>query len=236
MHFSRSVPVVAVERTISIPEVAAARAGADPRPGWYPVLLKAFALAAAETPALRRSLLTFPYPRLYEHACSVAAVMVEREIGGEPTVLAYLIRRPEAMPLPEIDAQFRRAKTAPVEEVADFRRMLLHARLPRPMRRLVWWLGLRVSGPWRQKYWGTFAATSVVSAGATVLGAVAPNSVVFTFSPVAPDGSVVLRLWMDHRVLDGATAARGLVSTEAALRGPVRAELRALARPLRAAV
>lgn len=235
MHFSRSVPQVAVEREARIPEVAAARLAADPKPGWYPVLLKAFALAAAKVPDLRRSLLTFPYPRLYEHACSVAAVSVEREVDGEPAVLAFHVRRPESTPLPEIDARFRRAKTAPLAELGEFRRMLRLSRLPRPVRRLVWWAGLRASGSWRQKYWGTFGVTSLASAGGTVLASLCPLTATFTFGPVAPDGAVLLRVTFDHRVLDGMAATRGLVEAENALRGPVLAELRELARPRLAA-
>jgi len=236
MYFSRSVPQVAVERAVRIPEVAAARDAADPKPGWYPVLLKAVALAAAAVPDLRRSYLSFPYVRLYEHACSVAAVAVERELDGEPAVLVFQVRQPEATPLGAIDARFRRAKSAPLAAVAEFRRFLLLSRLPRPLRRFVWWLGLRVSGGWRQKFWGTFGATSVATAGGTLVAPIAPLSVVFTFGPVAADGSVLLRLVFDHRAMDGVAAARGLVETENALRGPILAELRALARPLRAAV
>lgn len=236
MHFSRSVPQVAVERELVIPDVAAARLAASPKPGWYPVLLKAFGLAARKVPDLRRSLLSFPYTRLYEHACSVASVTVERELDGEPAVLIFQVRRPESTPLAEIDAKFRRVKSAPLEDVGEFRRQLLLSRLPRPIRRALWWLGLRVSGSWRQKYCGTFAASSVVGAGGTLIAPLCPLTTVFTFGPVRDDGSVLVRLAFDHRVLDGATAARALVEAENALRGEVLSELRSLARPLRAAV
>lgn len=236
MHFSRASAQVVVERTIRIPEVAAARAAGEPKPGWYPVLLKAFALAAVKVPDLRRSLLTFPASRLYEHACNVAAVAVEREVDGEPAVLNFHVRQPEAKSLTEIDARFRRAKTAPLGEVPEFRRILRLSRLPRPLRRLLWWIGLRVCGSWRQKFCGTFGTTSVATAGATSTMTLCPLSTVFTFGPVADDGSVLLRVAFDHRVMDGVAVARGLVETENALRGTVLAELRSLARPLRRAV
>lgn len=236
LHFSRAAAPVTVERVVRIPEVAAARLAANPRPGWYPVLLKAFALAAVRVPDVRRSLLTFPYARLYEHAGSVAAVTAERELDGEPAVLVFQVRRPEEMPLTEIDARFQQAKTAPLKEVAAFRRALRLLRLPRPVRRLAWWLGLRVSGAWRERHFGTFAASSVVGAGGTLVNPLAPLTTLFTFGPVGPDGLVVLRLVFDHRVMDGVPAARALVETEAALRGEVLAELRALAPARRAAV
>lgn len=236
LHFHRAVPMVAIERQIAIPEVAEARLRADPKPGWYPILLKAFALAAARVPELRQSLLTFPYTRLYEHASSVATVTVERELDGEPTVFVIQIREPEAAPLTKIDARLKWVKTAPLCDIAEFRRWQLLMRFPRPLRRLLWWLGLRVSGLWRQKYWGTFAATSIVSAGATVLVPVCPLTSLFTFGPVGSDGSLLLRLAFDHRVLDGVAGARMLVETENALRNEILAELRALVPSLRLAV
>ncbi len=228
--------MVAIDREVTIPEVALARDTADPKPGWYPVLLKAFAIAATAVPDLRRSLLTSPYPRLYEHACSVATVTVEREVDGVPSVLFFLIRQPESTPLNEIDARFKRIKTAPLQEIADFRRLILLMRFPRLIRRFLWWLALRTSGSWRQKYCGTFGVTSVVSAGATVHIPICPLTSTFTFGQVKQDGSVLLRLAFDHRVLDGVAAARGLVEVEKALRGPILSELRALARVRRLAV
>ena len=99
LYFCRSVPMAAVEREVTIPDVAEAREAANPKPGWYPVFLKAFALAAMKVPELRRSLLTFPYNRLYEHACTVAAITIERTIEGEPVVLPFLLRCPESKSL-----------------------------------------------------------------------------------------------------------------------------------------
>lgn len=236
LYFGRDVPRVTVERTIRIPEVAAARLSADPRPGWYPVLLKGFALAAMTVPDLRRSLSTVPYRRLYEHACTVAAISAERELADGPAVLVFQVRRPEITPLSVIDAKFRLAKLAPVSDLGEFRRMLRLARLPLPLRRLAWWLGLRVSPRWREKYFGTFGVTSSITAGGSIISPIAPLPVVWTFGPVDDDGSLLLRLTFDHRVLDGVAASRGLVAAEAAIRGPVLEELRSLARPLRAAV
>jgi hypothetical protein len=236
LHFGRDIPRVTVERTVRIPEVAAARLAADPRPGWYPVLLKGFALAAMAVPDLRRSLFTFPHTRLHEHACTVAAVSAERDLPDGPAVLVFHVRQPEITPLTEIAAKFHRAKSAPVAGLGEYRRLIRLARLPRPLRRLAWWLALRVFPRWREKYCGTFGVTSSLSAGGSIITPIAPLSVLWTFGPVGEDGSVVLRVTFDHRVMDGVAASRGLVAAEAALRGPIREELRALARPLRAAV
>lgn len=226
MHFARAVPVVVVERRAIIPEVATARAAADPRPGWYPIFLKAFGLAAKEVPDLRRSLMSFPWPRLYEHACSVAAVTMERELDGEPAVFILQVRQPECSSLLEMDAQLKQAKTASVWDVAAFRRVLRMARLPSPIRRSVWWLGLRASPGWRQKYFGTFAASSTVTSGAETTAALTPLTSYFTFGEVDTEGRVTLRLMFDHRVTDAAPMARALAAMERALKTDILAELR----------
>ena len=236
LYLTRDVPLVKVEREINISEVAAAREAAIPKPGWYPILLKSFALACMNLPELRRSLLKFPYARLYQHACTVAAVTVEREVDGEPAVLIFHVREPERKPLAQIHDRFQRVKTEPVENVPDFRRPLRLLRLPRPMRHAVLNLGMYWSGSWREKFGGTFAASSTVAAGATITLPCTPLSSIFTFDELKPDGRVTLHLAWDHRVFDGMTAARGLVETERMLRGPILAELLSLARPARLAV
>jgi hypothetical protein len=231
LHFCRPTATIAVERRISIPDVAAARLAADPRPGWFAVLLKAYGIAAAAVPDLRRSLLTFPYTRVYEHTESIASVTVERDLDGDPAVFTYRLRRPEEKALPEIDAELARLKTVPLEDVRPFRRALTLLRLPRPLRRAVMWVGLNVRGPWRQRYFGTFTASSVAPAGADLVHGLTMLTSFLSPATVAADGTTTLRLFVDHRVVDGAQAARGLLAMEAALRGPIHAELRALARP-----
>ncbi len=229
MHFAAGTPLVVVERVADVSAVAAARLAAEPRPGWLPVFLKAFGLAALEVPDLRRSLLTVPWPRLYEHGASVAAVTMERDLDGEPTVFIFQVREPENTPLPEIDARIRKTKATPVWDVPAFRRVLRMSWWPRPVRRMVWWLGLRVSGGWRQRFYGTFSVGSTVNAGGEIRYAPTPLTSYFSFGEVGSDGRVALRVFVDHRVVDASPAARFLVAMERALNGPVLAELRALA-------
>jgi hypothetical protein len=232
LHFSHPTTTIAVERHADLADVAAARAAADPCPGWYAILLKAYALAAREVPDLRRSLLTFPWLRLYEHAESTALVTVERDVDGAPAVLTYPLRRPEAKSLAEIGAELEHARTAPVREVTAFRRALFLSRVPRPIRRLLLWLALRVTGRWRERYFGTFTASSVAPAAALTL-ALGPHTTFFAPAAVCPDGRTTLRVFFDHRVTDGAPVARALVAVEGALHGPILRELREMACPVR---
>src|SRR5260221_280180 len=95
MHASRQVPLGAVERHIDLRAVREARRKCADRPSWFALFIKAFALVAMRRPALRTSFLTFPWPRLYEHAYNVAVLPVERRIGAEDAVLFTQLWRPE---------------------------------------------------------------------------------------------------------------------------------------------
>jgi pyruvate/2-oxoglutarate dehydrogenase complex dihydrolipoamide acyltransferase (E2) component len=47
-----------------------------------------------------------------------------------------------------------------------------------------------------------------------------------SYGQFAPDGSIDVRLFFDHRVMDGADPSAALVELERMLRGPILAELR----------
>src|SRR5205807_9347706 len=99
--------------------------------------------------------------------------------------------------LAEIDATIRKARSEPVEQFPDFRRLLLLGRLPRLLRRLLWWMGLNVSGSWRAKYIGTFAVTGVAALGSASLHTLSPLTTTLTYGVLAPDGTVLARLFYD---------------------------------------
>src|SRR5437763_12822236 len=96
---SLRVPTVCMERRMKLGPVVAARAAADPRPGWCAVFTKAFAVVSARMPELRRAYLTFPWPRLFESAEVFATVAVERPMGGDLGVGFALFRGPETWPV-----------------------------------------------------------------------------------------------------------------------------------------
>ena len=71
---------------------------------------------------------------------------------------------PESLSLAEIDGQIRHAKQAPLEQVPAFRKLLRVTRLPLPVRRLFWWVGLNF-GRQRANWFGNFGVTSVAAYG-----------------------------------------------------------------------
>jgi len=97
------------------------------------------------------------------------------------------------------------------------------------LRRLLWKIGISISGHKRSRVLGTFGI-SVTSA----LGASTQQSADAYFDGIelrllSADGSLEVRLTYDHRVMDGGTAARTLAELEEVLKGTILDELRGLA-------
>jgi hypothetical protein len=224
---SRGVPLVPIERRMHLAALAAARQACRPRPGWCSIFTKAWALVAARQAVFRRAFLTFPWPHLYEHGTNVAAVAVESRWGAEDAVFWLHLREPERLPLAQIDTEVRRGKERPFECSGSVRRAVRVGRLPRPLRRLLWWGGLNLSGAQRARYFGTFGVSATAGLGAAVLAIRSPLTTTLYYGVFDPDGAVDVRLAFDHRVLDGATAARALAEMERMLQTEIAGELAA---------
>jgi hypothetical protein len=228
-RLSQGVPKTTLAGRLDVGALVAARAAAAAgRPPWTAVFAKAMALAAVAVPELRRSYVKLPWPHLYEVPASVAAVVVERDLGGEPALFYARVRAPEATPLAAVAARIREAKEAPVGAVKDFRTALAVARLPQPLRRWAFWLG-RNLGRQMPNHLGTFGVSALGDRGVSFIAPVSHWSGFLAYGPIGADGGVELFFTFDHRVLDGAAAARAFHALGAALRGPVLEDLRALA-------
>jgi hypothetical protein len=226
LHFSREVPLVAIERHCPIGDVIDARQRLHRRPSWFSIFLKAFALVASRRDELRRAYLSHPWPRLHQHACNVASLAVARTIGGEEGVLFVRVREPEKLSFAAIDHVIRLARTEPVEKVGYFRRQLRLSRWPRPLRHLLWRLALNTSGGLRAQHLGTFGVTGVAALGSASLHLLSPLTTTLTYGVFAENGTVPVRLFYDHRVLDGVQPAAALKELEETLHGPICDELR----------
>jgi hypothetical protein len=222
-------PTVPVQRVMQLRTLVEARAAVSgERPAWAAIFAKAYAMVADEMPVLRRAYVKLPTPRLYEYPISTASIVVERDFGDEMAVLTMLIRDPAKLPVGEISRQIKHAKTVPVAEVKHFQRMLDLARWPRPLRRLIWWLGLNI-GRQRGNYFGSFGITVYSGLGAESLHPLSPLTATLNYGIIAADGSVPVRIMYDHRVLDGSMVARALERLEAKLTVDLVAELKGMA-------
>ncbi len=210
------------------PLVAARAASASPRPSWTAIFAKAQGIVAAEMPELRRLFVKLPWPRLYEVPSSVASIVIERDIGGEPALFYARVRSPETTSLGTISGRIQDAKTTPISEIREFRMALAIARLPWPLGRLLIFLGRNIGRQVPNRF-GTFGISAVGDRGIVFTTAVSHWTSFLTYGAIQADGSMEMYLTFDHRAMDGGHAALAFDALRAALLGPVLEELRALA-------
>jgi hypothetical protein len=228
MHFSAKVPRVTVDRRMDLGRLLLARQACTPRPSWSAIFTKAFAMVAKESPELRQSYMSLPWPRIYEHPRNMATLNVDRKFGNERIVIYVHVRSPENRSLTELDGLVRYHKEEPLENISSFARSMKLARLPFPLRRLVWWLGLNLFGRRRCHNFGTFGLTSTAAYGAGILTLVPLLTSTVHYGLFDAHGSLDMRLSFDHRVLDGATAAQALADMENVLLNEILDEIRTL--------
>jgi hypothetical protein len=226
MHASMRVPFVSLSRPLNVRPLLEARAQVAQRPGWAAIFVKAFALVAKEEPILRTLYVKWPVPAFYELPRSVAMVAIARVEDGQDCVLPQKVAAPDEMPLMEVDTLIRHAKEAPIQDVPAFRKILRTTRLPLPLRRLFWAIGLNF-GRQRANYFGSFGVTSVAAYGAGQLHALSPGPFVLSYGVEKPDHTIDVVLRWDHRITDAALMARMLNRLEQMLNSEISAELRA---------
>lgn len=225
VHFAHQVPSVPVSRKMNLAPLFEPRLSHPARPSWAVIFMKAYAQVCASHAPLRRALLSFPWPRLYEHPQSTCALALERRYHDEEGIFVGLFRAPECQTLAQLQEGLAWYKACPLDEVGIFRQALRVSRAPTAIRRWLWWSTLHVSGYKRAKRFGTFGLTSYGALGAESLHPISPLSTTLTYGPIDPNGEVVVKLVYDHRVLDGSYIARRLDDIEKTLLGPILEEL-----------
>ena len=175
---------------------------------------------------LRRALLEWPLARIYEHPQTNCSLAIERTYEGEEGVFFGMFRAPEGQTLGELQRSLVEFKTAPLEEIGFFRRMIRISRFPTPIRRFLWSVSLNLSGRARAKRFGTFGVTTLGGRGVEQIHPLSPLTTTLTFGPIDARGKVTVKIVYDHRVLDGAYVARRLVDLEKKLNGAILEELR----------
>jgi hypothetical protein len=233
LHFARKVPGVVVQRRMNVSAVREARSRTAPRVGWCSIFTRAYAMVACEYPELRRAYMPFPLPHFYEHPISIASVALERDYRGEKAVFFAHLRFPDRQSLSALEAHLERFRREPVESVGLFRRALAVSRLPRPLRRLIWWVGLYSSGPKRAARMGTFGVSVYSGLGAESYNHHTPVTTSLNYGVIGEGGDVAVRVIYDHRVMDGGTVARALRRLEEVLNTDILAELEQQAREQR---
>src|SRR5262249_19812038 len=142
---------------------------------------------------------------------------IERRYQNEDVVFFVQGRRPERRSLTEIDAIIHACKDEPVESVKFFRRAIRLSKTPWPFRRLTWWERLNVSGKLRARNFGPIGIPTTSAEGAGILALLPLVTATLHYGLFDDRGNLPARITFDHRVLDGAFVARGLVELEEVL-------------------
>ena len=204
--------------------LATARKEHPEHPPWSALFAKAFALVAEEFTVLRQAFFRLPIPYLYEYDESAVNIAHETRLDGEWSVLPIRVRGPEKMALNAIRSKIVEMADADLHRQGFYRTVAAISRLPFILRRPIWSIALNVPR-FRRRYFGTFAITSVGALGADLLTPRGPVTSLLTYGPLADDGTLKVRLLFDHRVYDGAAAARVLARLEEILLGPIHDEV-----------
>ena len=225
MHASIRVPFVSLSRPLDVRQLLEARALAAQPPGWAAIFVKAFSLVAKDQPVLRTLYNKWPWPCFYELPRSIAMIAIARVEDGQDCVLPQKVPAADELPLAEVDAQIRHARDAPVSEVPAFRKILRVTRLPLPLRRVMWLIGLNF-GRQRANWFGSFGVTSVAAYGAGELHALSPGPFILSYGVVEPDQTIDVVIRWDHRITDAALIAKTLTRLEQVLNTEIAGELR----------
>jgi hypothetical protein len=227
MRASKDVPFVAVRRTLWIGPLAAARKGLRNRPAWAAIFAKGFAILASEQPILRRVFLKWPQPHFYEFPQTLAMIVVVPDAAPDG-VLLFPVKAPDLVSLAEANARIRKAKTGPLEATPFFRKTMMVTRLPQPIRRLAWAVGLNF-GRQRGNYFGTLLITSVAAFGGGEVEALGPQSFILSYDRLSGDNSIDVMIRWDHRITDAAFIGSELSRLEQILNSQIADEMLALA-------
>ena len=221
MQFAAVVPGATIERRMDLSRLIEARQARTPPPSWSAIFIKAYSLVAARTPALRTSYMKFPWPKLYEHPINIATLNVDRQLAEERIVLQVHIPSPEMRSLFELDVLIDEYQNQPVENIPAYRTAVRLSMVPWPIRQMLWWGALNVFGSIRCHHFGTFNITSLCSQGSGILHVMTLLTSTLHYGMFDPTGGLEMRLSFDHRVLDGAAAARVLADLESVLVGEI---------------
>jgi pyruvate/2-oxoglutarate dehydrogenase complex dihydrolipoamide acyltransferase (E2) component len=183
------------------------------------ILLKSIAIAQRLHPQSRTAI--YPFGKQVTFNDIVAGFTVERFVGSQPAVFFGAINQPDTKSIEEITAELKAYGEDEFENVEHLEVQDRFNNMPWLFRRFILWLGLNYPSV-RLRYMGaTFGLSSLGKFGIKSL--IPPCVSTSTFGvgsveqrPVVKDGKVEVRPMMtitlnfDHRVIDGAPAARFL--------------------------
>lgn len=192
------------------------------------ILLKAIGIAQRLHPASRTAIL--PWGRTVTFNDIVAGFTVERYVGPQPAVFFGSIDAPDSKPLVQVAEELRAYGEDEISTVPQLDIENKFNNMPWLFRRFILWLGMRFPKV-RLRYLGaTFGVSSLGKFGCTML--IPPCVSTSTFGvgaieqrAVVREGRIEVRPMMtlilnfDHRLIDGAPAARFMQDVQKLVEG-----------------
>ena len=223
------MPRVGLLSDLQIESLAEVRKQIRPKLSWNVILMKAYSQIAVRHPELRQIYVPFPWPHIYQHDRNVCMMTVNRVVAGEQCLFFARFEQPEEKSLIELQRQYDHVREAPIEQLKQFRHQLQFARCPWFLRRLGYWVMRNVWVRKAASHMGTFGIT--LSSFRDTYGTVhlGPNTTTLGVDPISRGGKSRTLLTFDHRLIDGKPAADLMDELGRQLRGPILAEMQALA-------
>ena len=229
LHFAKKVPVVSGERQLRVQSMMELRRKVPHPPTWSSLMIKAFSIVGQRVPELRRAYMPYPWPHIYESPYSVATLIFDRVYEGEHAAFCTPMLHPEYRSLGEIAAKTHALQTDPIEMHGALRRLIRTSKLPLPLRRLVWSIGMYGSGYMRARNFGTFAINSLAGMRGRMTQSIIPITTHIYYGVPSKTEGMLFQVAFDHRVYDAYTLMRACNEMEAVLNGELLEEVKASA-------
>lgn len=227
VRYASKVPSFPVERSVDVRQVADLRQTAPQRVSWTTLFVRAYGLASREHAVLRQIYVVWPWPRIYQSPTCVISLAVNRsEPNGSERLYFGRIHSPDHRSLCDIQNDIDGFQND--DPKIAFRSQYRGAKMPSLIRRLAWWWRMEIDYRNRPRRSGTGSISALAGQGVTNRLHPCIMTSSFSFGPVEQDGRILVTLQCDHRVIDGAAAARALNSLCGYLTDQVAEELRQL--------
>ncbi|MBX3421205.1 MAG: hypothetical protein KF752_06575 [Pirellulaceae bacterium] len=221
------VPSFPVERSFQMFRLAEARHQCATRISWTALFARAYGLASRVHPQLRHVFVAWPWARIYQSPECVLSIAVNRQVDGGERLFFGRMRHPDQRCLTELQADLDAFQNGDPARV--FRSQWRGAKLPSAVRRVCWWWRMDVDFRNRARRVGTGSISALAGQGVTNRLHPCLLTSSLSYGPIEADGHCLVTLQCDHRLLDGAAAARALNSIDQHLNGQVLNELLVIA-------
>lgn len=225
IQVAAKLPMAALSGDFDSGLVASLRRQTRPKISWNVLYMKAYAIVCKNNPQLRQMFVRFPWDHLYQHDHNVCMMTIARMDQGEERLLFARFSRPDERSLVDLQQQYDYYRRAPIEEIKQFRHQIRFAKVPRLIRRFVWWTLFNVWPQKRASQMGTFGMSFSGHRGSYGSQHLGVNTTILGVDPVPRRGVSRILLTFDHRVIDGTPATRTLQELQRALTTQIRSEL-----------